>query len=86
MTAPIWWSWPSWLVEAIAGVIIQLALHVWGPGHDLWKYWLVGLLVSVVYELWFDRHGWSWRDVLQRVPGQIAGELAVLFVHLVGGP
>lgn len=74
---PFWWTWPSWRVEAIGGAIIQVALHVWGPGHDGWKYWLAGAVGSTIYELWFDRHGWSWRDVLQRVPGQVAGELAV---------
>ena len=78
MSAAFWWSWPSWRVEAIAGFGLQVALHVWGPGHALWAYWLVGVAISVAYELWLDRHGWSWRDVLQRVPGQVAGELVVL--------
>lgn len=82
--APFWWSWPSWRVEAIAGFGLQVALHWWGPAHPLWLYWLLGLAISVGYELWFDRHGWSWRDVLQRVPGQVAGELVVLGLPLLG--
>lgn len=82
--APFWWSWPSWVVEALAGLGLQLALHAWGPGHDLWKYWLLGILISVGYELWLDRHGWSWRDVLQRIPGQVAGELLVALAAVVG--
>lgn len=81
MSAPFWWSWPSWVVEAIAGLGLQLALHLWGPGHYLWLYWLVGLKISVAYELWLDRHGWSWRDVLQRVPGQVLGEIIWAVIH-----
>jgi len=42
----------------------------------VWLYWLVGVALSLVYELWLDRHGWSWRDVLQRLFGQLLGELA----------
>jgi hypothetical protein len=79
---PFWWNWPSWRVEAIAGVIVQVALHLWGPGHDVWKYWIAGAGISVVYELWFDRHGWSWRDVLERVPGQVAAEILIRFWNL----
>lgn len=75
MPAPFWWSWPSWIVELLAGLGLQLALHVWGPGHPWWLYWLVSTKISVAYELWLDRHGWSWRDVLERVPGQLLGEL-----------
>jgi len=75
MSAPFWWSWPSWLVEALAGLGLQLALHWWGPGHAAWLYAAVGLKISMLYELWLDRHGWSWRDVLQRIPGQVCGEL-----------
>ena len=84
MNAPFWWSWPSWLVEAIAGAGLQVALHLWGPGHPPVAYWLVGAAISVGYELWLDRHGWSWRDVLQRAAGQITGELLWFLARTLG--
>jgi len=73
---PFWWNWPSWAVELPTGGGLQLALHAWGTAHPVWLYWLVGVALSLVYELWLDRHGWSWRDVLQRLFGQLLGELA----------
>ena len=82
MSAPFWWTWPSWIVEALAGAGLQLALHAWGPGHVGWAYWLAGVGISIGYELWLDRHGWSWRDVLQRIPGQVAGEALAIVLGL----
>jgi hypothetical protein len=73
---PFWWNWPSWAVELPTGVGVQSFLHWWGPTHHRWLYWLAGAIASVIYELWMDRHGWAWRDVLQRGAGQVLGELA----------
>lgn len=81
LNSPFWWKWPSWLVELIAGFKLQILLHTFCRDHPYWLYGLVGMAVSVGYELWFDRHGWSTKDVLQRVPGQIAGELVWALIH-----
>lgn len=82
MTAPFWWNWPSWRVELVAGILLQGFLRLWGPGHAFWLYWIVAMAISVMYELWLDRHGWSLKDVLQRVPGQALVEVAALIWSL----
>jgi hypothetical protein len=38
---------------------------------------VVGVLLSVIYERFFDRNGWSWSDVGQRAVGQAVGLFAV---------
>lgn len=74
-----WARWPSWAVEFVAGAALELACL--GP----WIAWRVpaarlglALAVSLVYELALDPNGWSWRDVGQRVVGQLAVELAAV--------
>ena len=78
---PFWWDWPSWAVEVPTGAGGQVLLHLWGPCHPAWLYWLVGLAISVIYEMFLDRHGWSWRDVLQRFAGQLKGELLWVWIR-----
>ena len=80
---PFWDRWNSWAVELPVGAGGQILLHVWGPAHPLWLYWLVGLAASAIYELILDRHGWSWRDVGQRLVGQVKGELLVQLWRVV---
>jgi len=75
LRAPPWWRWPSWVVEIPTGIGLQGGLHLWGPHHAAWQYVAAGLAISGIYELWLDRHVWSWRDVLQRAVGQVVGEL-----------
>jgi hypothetical protein len=82
---PFWWAWPSLAVEIPVGAGLMLYLHAWGPRHAVWLYWLVGLAISLVYERWLDRHGWSWQDVLERLCGQLLGELAwwlAVFIYM----
>lgn len=67
-------------MEFGAGFGWQFALHLWGPGHAEWKYVAGGLGGSAFYEAVLDRHGWSWRDVLQRAVGQFVGEVIWLLV------
>jgi hypothetical protein len=69
----------SWMNESLAGfaggIVFMLLLH----GSAVWTF-LVFNLVSVLYERFVDPNGWSWSDVLSRVPGLILA--IVIFVTL----
>lgn len=69
-----WWTWPSWVVEGLSGALLQISLHLWGH-HAVGICLTAGCLISAIYEAFLDRHGWSWRDFLQRAIGQIVTEI-----------
>lgn len=74
-----WYSWPSWVVELLGGAVLilviywvlrwltnQRTINLFGPA-------LLGLLVSLVYEIFWDINGWSLKDVAQRFCGMLIG-------------
>jgi len=67
-----WYRWPSIVVELLSGVLLVGICLLWTGG-------LVpgaagtALLVSVIYEKFFDPNGWSWGDVVQRGLGIALG-------------
>ena len=70
-----WYGWPSWVVELVGGAALSL---VAGAVLRDWRLAaVVGVLLSVIYERFFDRNGWSWSDVGQRAVGQAVGLFAV---------
>ena len=76
------WSWPSWLVEGIGGLLGGAAMGalfraVFRP--RLWWLWaaVTATLLSLGYEGLLDPNHWSLADVLLREPWLV---LAAWFV------
>jgi hypothetical protein len=67
-----WCSWNSWAVELMmGGALAGVALLV-TRGH-LVPATLLAMGISLAYERWLDRNGWSWADVSQRAVGIALG-------------
>jgi len=66
------WSWPSLVVECLAGVLLASAVQ---PVRGVPMRFAIATAGSAFYERVLDRNGWSWRDVGQPELG-IAGGLA----------
>lgn len=86
--ARFWWSWPSWLVEAISGVLLFAA--VFAPARLLLPASnallvvvasAIALELSLGYELIVDPNGWEKRDLIPRTIAQlVAAGLALLLL------
>ncbi len=68
------YRWPSWVTEALSGLLaVALVLLVMTLLHG----WLVLLVLatalSIVYELKLDPNGWSVKDCAQREVGILVG-------------
>lgn len=78
---PVWWSWPSWLVELLSGLLVIAVL----AGLEALPWWLrvslLALTASLVYERYVDRNGFQWRDVGQRAVGLAVGLLLWAFLR-----
>ena len=74
---PFWYGWKSWKVELFSGLAV-VALVALGP-------LLGGTLISIVYEAYFDKNGWSWLDVWQREVGIVVGSLAIHVLRAILG-
>lgn len=74
-----WDGWNSWLVELLGGALLSSLLLLLGLSVPL--AFVVGLVVSVLYESDIDRNGWSWTDVGQRACGQAIPLVLSLFLR-----
>jgi hypothetical protein len=70
---PTWMhGWPSLVVESAGGATLMLGL-AWL--HPPAVRWVSALAVSLAYERFIDPHGFSWADVLQRLPAMVGVEV-----------
>jgi hypothetical protein len=73
--AMFWYNWPSWVTELLGGAALYLVLLCpLGP----WLALVGSLVISVAYEKWLDRNGWSLSDLGQRTCGTVAVFLVTL--------
>jgi hypothetical protein len=70
MKPHFWYSWPSWIVELISGLVLAAAVAGW---DSVLQRVVVGTILSVLYEVFVDPNGWSLKDVAQRQVGLLAG-------------
>lgn len=61
-----YYGWNSWVVEILGGATLMTVLCLLLP---IIPAFIVGILVSVIYERFIDQNGWSWVDVGQRAVG-----------------
>lgn len=72
---PFWYRWPasrSWLVELggglVAAALAQLPYLLGVAWYSDLLAFVVATALSLIYERWIDRNGFSWADVGQRSP------------------
>jgi hypothetical protein len=93
LNPPFWYKWPSLPTELLSGAlcfglgaglaalwIVTAGVHVKDVRAFVPLATRPAVVVGLVYELFFDRHGFSWTDVLQRVAGIVLAALLVLAV------
>ncbi|HXH63070.1 MAG TPA: hypothetical protein VNG95_02740 [Gemmatimonadales bacterium] len=82
---PFWDAWPSWLVELFGGLAAAALAQLPYLAGIAWYSNLLALLVatalSLAYERWLDRNGFSWGDVGQRSPWIAAGLLLAAWIR-----
>jgi hypothetical protein len=76
------WSWPSWIVELLSGLILVggIALAV-----ALCRYWwgilVVATVLSALYENYVDANGWDLDDIEQRTLGILFGIVLLMWLR-----
>ncbi len=73
---PAWFRDNGWVNESFAG-FVGGALFMWISGGSIITTLIGFNLISVVYELFVDPHGWSIKDVLMRLPALAVTTIAL---------
>lgn len=78
------WNWPSWVTEAISGLLTvgAVVLAVW-LCHWWWGLLIVATALSMIYEKYIDSHGWELDDLAQRQLFILVAVALLTWLHVV---